>query len=56
MWQLAAYQMQPTIMRELNAGPFSPASVPSVAMVWWALGYITVTLWIGLRSFRRRPL
>jgi ABC-type transport system involved in multi-copper enzyme maturation permease subunit len=56
MWQLAAYQMQPTIVRELNAGPFSPVSVPSVAMIWWAIGYIVVALTLGLRSFQRRAL
>jgi len=34
MWQLAAAHMQPTLMRELGATPFSPLSVPSAAMVW----------------------
>jgi ABC-type transport system involved in multi-copper enzyme maturation permease subunit len=56
LWNLAAYQMQPTIMRELSATPFSPVSVPSVAMVWWAVLYIVVLLWLGLRAFRKRPL
>src|SRR5947207_1000331 len=39
LWQRAAYFMQPTIMRDLHLTPFSPASLPSVAMVWWAVGY-----------------
>ncbi len=56
LWNLAAYQMQPTIMRELSATPFSPIAVPSVAMVWWAIGYIVVALLLGLRAFRRRAL
>ena len=34
LWQRAAYFMQPTIMRDLHLTPFSPASLPSVAMVW----------------------
>jgi ABC-type transport system involved in multi-copper enzyme maturation permease subunit len=56
LWQLAAYHMQPPIMRELAATPFSPASVPSAAMVIWAAAYAAVTLAIGVRAFRRRAL
>jgi ABC-type transport system involved in multi-copper enzyme maturation permease subunit len=56
MWQLAAALMQPTLMRELGNSPFSPLSVPSAAMVWWALGYTVVVLSIGLRVFQKRPL
>src|SRR5262249_41731615 len=33
LWQLAAYNMQPALMRDMNITPFSPASVPSSAMV-----------------------
>lgn len=56
MWQLAAAQMQPSILRDLGATPFSPLSVPSPAMVWWAVGYVVVTLLIATRAFGRRPL
>lgn len=56
IWQLAAYHMQPPVMRELAATPFSPASVPSPAMVIWAATYALVTLAIGVRSFQKRPL
>jgi Cu-processing system permease protein len=56
MWQLAAAQMQPSILRDLGATPFSPLSVPSAAMVWWAIGYVIVTLLIATRAFGRRPL
>jgi hypothetical protein len=31
-------------------------SVPSAAMVWWAIGYIVVALALGVRAFRRRAL
>jgi len=51
-----AYQMQPTIMSELTATPFSPVSAPSVAMVWWSIGYIVLALVLGLRAFRHRAL
>ncbi|HYJ33902.1 MAG TPA: ABC transporter permease subunit [Candidatus Binatia bacterium] len=56
LWQLAATQMQPTILRELGGSPFSPVSVPSAAMVWWAIGYVVIALALGVRAFRRRAL
>jgi Cu-processing system permease protein len=56
MWQLAASRMQPALMRELHVTPFSPASVPSPAMVAWTAGYIALVLLLGLRGFRRRAL
>jgi len=56
MWQLAAFNMQPPIMRELAATPFSPASVPSAAMVVWAAAYAAVALVIGVRAFTKRAL
>lgn len=56
LWQLAASHMQPAMMRELGATPFSPLSVPSAAMVGWAVGYIVVVLAAGVRSFEKRAL
>ena len=56
LWQMAASQMQPPIIRELGNSPFSPFSVASPAMVWWAGGYVVVVLAIGLRAFGRRAL
>jgi len=56
MWQLAASQMQPTLMREMHFSPFSPASVPSPAMVAWAAGHAVVLVLIAVRSYNRRPL
>jgi len=53
---LAAFNMQPPIMRELAATPFSPASVPSAAMVVWAAAYAAVALAIGVRAFTKRAL
>lgn len=54
--QRAAWLMQPTLMRELHATPFSPASVPSPAMVGWAVGYGVLALVIAVRGFARRQL
>lgn len=56
LWQLAAYNMQPTLMRDMILTPFSPASVPSNAMVVWAVGYTLIVLLWGLWSFRTRDL
>lgn len=56
MWQRAAWFMQPPLMRDLHMGPFSPASLPSVAMVVWALCYVLAALAFAVYSFRRRPL
>jgi ABC-type transport system involved in multi-copper enzyme maturation permease subunit len=56
MWQLAAHHMQPPLMADLHLTPFSPASVPSSAMVLWAVGYTLVALVAALQGFRRRPL
>ena len=56
MWQLAAHHMQPPLMRDLAATPFSPASVPSPAMVAWAGGYALAVLCVALRLFRTRSL
>jgi len=56
LWQRAAFLMQPSIMRELQMSPFSIGSLPSVAMVWWAVGYATLALWFGIQGFRKRAL
>ncbi len=56
LWQLAAYNMQPALMRDMNLTPFSPASVPSNMMVVWAAGYTVIVLAWGLWSFRTRDL
>ncbi len=56
LWSLAAYNMQPAIMRDLNITPFSPASVPSANMVWWAIAYTLIVLAFGLRQFQSRDL
>ena len=56
LWQLAAHQMQPPLMSQLNLTPFSPISVPSGAMVYWAVGYIVVLLAVALRGFAKRAL
>ena len=56
MWSRAAWYMQPTITRELGNTPFSPLSVPSEAMVGWAVGYTAVMLALAISWMRKRAL
>ena len=56
LWRLSAYYLQPDILRTLGAGPFSAASVPSPLMVWWAFGFMVLTLAAAIYSFRNRQL
>lgn len=57
MWRLAAYYLQPDIVRSLgNAGPFAGGSVPSTMMVWWTLGFTATALAFAIYSFRNRQL
>jgi ABC-type transport system involved in multi-copper enzyme maturation permease subunit len=56
MWRRAAFEMQPLATAVLRNGPFGVASVPSAAMVGWALAYVFIVLWFAVWQFRRRPL
>lgn len=56
LWQRAAWHMQPTIMREVQASPFSPTSVASPAMIAWAGVYALLALVVAVRGFNRRQL
>jgi ABC-type transport system involved in multi-copper enzyme maturation permease subunit len=56
MWQLAAYSLQPRAIAQMVATPFTPASVPSPAMVVWACGWTLLVLALALRGFAKRPL
>ncbi len=56
LWQLASYSMQPPLVRDVGITPFSVASVPSDAMVAWAIGYTLVTIVAAMRLLSRRDL
>jgi hypothetical protein len=43
-------------MRQLHLSPFSFASLPSVAMVWYAAIYALLMLLWGVQGFRKRAL
>jgi len=55
MWRMAANYMQPEIVRSTGMLALG-ASVPSVAMVWWAAGFTVLTLLYAIHAFRRRAL
>ncbi|MNC86780.1 hypothetical protein D3C83_24580 [compost metagenome] len=56
MWRRAAYEMQPLATVVLQNGPFGVVSVPSAAMVVWALLFAVAVLAFAAWLFRRRPL
>jgi Cu-processing system permease protein len=56
LWQLAAWHMQPPLLRDVGFTPFSVASVPSTGMVVWAAAYTALALLMALRLFRTRDL
>lgn len=55
LWRRVAYLMQPPLANSLP-GPFSTSSVPSEAMVIYAVAYAAITLLLAMRSFGRRDL
>jgi ABC-type transport system involved in multi-copper enzyme maturation permease subunit len=56
MWRRAAYEMQPLAAAVLQNGPFGVVSVPSVAMIGWAIAFVIGVLAFAAWQFRRRPL
>ena len=56
LWRLAAYHMQPKLMRDLQLTAFSSASVPNGTMVLWAAIYMALSLAFALWQFRKRSL
>lgn len=54
MYRRAAHELQPS--SSLGLTPFSPVSVPSVAMIVWAIAFVVVTLLLAIQAFRHRPL
>jgi ABC-type transport system involved in multi-copper enzyme maturation permease subunit len=56
MWRRAAFEMQPLATAALQNGPFGVVSVPSAAMIGWAVVFVVAVLAFGAWQFRRRPL
>lgn len=55
LWRRAAYLMQPPLLNNTPT-PFSTSSVPSPAMVLYAVVYLVVALSLAMRAFSRRDL
>lgn len=55
LWRRAAYLMQPPLANSFP-GPFATSSVPSEAMVLYAVVYAGIMLLLAMRSFGRRDL
>jgi len=56
LWRLAMHLIQPPAMAQVQVTPFSPVSVPSAAMVWWAAAFAIGVLAIAVRGFQKRAL
>jgi Cu-processing system permease protein len=56
LWRLAVYYLQPAIVRSIPTPINFLASVPTVWMVWWAVGFTALTLVYGVRTFMHRNL
>ena len=56
MYRRAAHELQPSGNLGVQLTPFTPLSVPSTAMIVWALAFVIVTLLLAIRTFRHRPL
>jgi Cu-processing system permease protein len=56
LWRLAMHLLQPPAMAQVLVTPFSPASVPSPAMVWWAVAFVIGVLALAVRWFQKRAL
>lgn len=56
MYRRAAHELQPFSALGIQLTPFTPLSVPSVAMIVWALAFVLATLLLAIRTFRHRPL
>ena len=56
LWRRAVYLLQPAVMSQVSMTPFSPASVPSVAMIWWAAAFAVGALALSVTWFEKRSL
>jgi ABC-type transport system involved in multi-copper enzyme maturation permease subunit len=56
LWRRTLYLLEPPVLSQVAMTPFSPASVPSVAMIWWAAAFCAGALGLGAFWFRKRSL
>jgi hypothetical protein len=56
LWRKAMHLLQPPVMSGIQLGPFSSGSVPSAAMVWWAVAHALALFALAAHWFQRRAL
>lgn len=56
LWRRAAFEMQSPLASAMRISPFSTLSVPSTAMIFYAVIYLTIALVIAIRRFSQRDL
>lgn len=56
LWRRAVFEMQSPIVRAVGMSPFNSASVPSLAMVIYAIVFAGIALMLALRRFSQRDL
>jgi Cu-processing system permease protein len=56
LWRRSAFLMQPPVLADLPATPFTSSSTPSPAMIWYALLYALLVLGLAVQVFSRRDL
>lgn len=56
LWRRAAYEMQSPLANTLRISPFGTLSVPSGAMVGYAVFYLVMALALAIRRFSHRDL
>ncbi|HEY4339717.1 MAG TPA: ABC transporter permease subunit [Steroidobacteraceae bacterium] len=56
LWRRAIYLLQPPLMSQASMTPFARTSLPSVAMVWWAVAFAAGALALAAVWFEKRSL
>ncbi len=56
LWRRAAYEMQSPLVAAVGFSPFSSTSVPSVAMIAYAVLYLAAAFFLAVRMFNKRDL
>jgi Cu-processing system permease protein len=56
LWKRAAFEMQSPLVSALGFSPFTSASMPSMAMVLYGVGYAGLALLLAMILFNRRDL
>jgi Cu-processing system permease protein len=56
LWRRAAFEMQSPLANALRLSPFSTLSVPSQAMVVYAVFYLAIAMTVSIRRFSQRDL